>query len=92
MEVGGKQEIRIRTYERGVEDETLACGTGAVAAALVSSWKGLVESPVGVKVRSGEMLTVSFVKARSGFERVYLEGRVKVVYQGLLWDEAYRQG
>ena len=45
-----------------------------------------------VKVRSGEMLTVSFVKARRGFEKVYLEGRVKVVYQGLLWDEAYRQG
>ena len=92
VEVAGKQEIRIRTYERGVEDETLACGTGTVAAALVSSWKGLVESPVDVKVRSGEMLTVSFVKARRGFEKVYLEGRVKVVYQGLLWDEAYRQG
>lgn len=92
VEVRGKHEVAIRTYERGVEDETLACGTGAVAAALISSWKGLVESPAAVQVRSGEVLMVYFVKKMRGFEKVYLEGKVTVVYQGFLWDEAYRKG
>jgi diaminopimelate epimerase len=81
--------IRVRTYERGVEDETLACGTGAVASALISSWKGLVDSPVDVRVKSGETLKIYFERTDSGFEKVYLEGRTKVVYHGLLWEEAY---
>jgi len=82
--------LEIRTYERGVEDETLACGTGAVASALISAWKGLVESPVEVRVRSGETLCIHFTKKAGGFEKIYLEGRAKVVYEGRLWEEAYR--
>ncbi len=82
--------LKIRTYERGVEDETLACGTGAVASALIASWKGYVESPVDVKVRSGETLTIYFEKTDSGFEKVYLEGETSVVYQGYLWEEAWK--
>lgn len=81
--------IKLRTYERGVEDETLACGTGAVASALISSWKGLINSPVDVWVKSGETLKIYFEKTDNGFEKVYLEGRTKVVYHGLLWEEAY---
>lgn len=81
--------IRVRTYERGVEGETLACGTGAVASALVSSAKGMVESPVNVLVRSGETLRIYFDRKQEGFEKVYLEGPAKVVYQGTLWEEAY---
>lgn len=68
--------VHLRTYERGVEDETLACGTGVVAAAFVARALGLAGSPVKVKVRSGAVLTVSF---RDG---VRLEGPGEVVYTG----------
>jgi diaminopimelate epimerase len=90
VEVVDKDSIRVRTYERGVEDETLACGTGAVASALISSWKGLIESPVNVRVRSGETLKIYFQKTDHGFTDIYLEGKTKVVYEGRIWDEAYR--
>lgn len=83
--------IQVRTYERGVEDETLACGTGSVAAALISARKGLVSSPVEVLVQSGERLKIYFEERSAGFGNVYLEGGAKVVYQGLLWEEAYKQ-
>lgn len=81
--------MRVRTYERGVEDETLACGTGAVASALISSRRGLVESPVDVKVKSNETLKIHFRKTDQGFADIYLEGKAKVVYEGRIWDEAY---
>ncbi|MBW6486391.1 MAG: diaminopimelate epimerase [Syntrophobacterales bacterium] len=84
--------LRVRTYERGVEDETLACGTGSVASALLAACKGFVQSPVAVHVKSGEILTIYFKKTNDGFTDVYLEGKVAVVYQGKLWDEAWRKG
>jgi diaminopimelate epimerase len=90
MEVIDRHTIRIRTYERGVEDETLACGTGAVASALISSLQGLVESPVDVKVKSGETLKIYFHKLDQSFEGIYLEGKTNVVYEGRIWDEAYK--
>lgn len=90
MEVQDRHAIRVRTYERGVEDETLACGTGAVASALISSWKGLADSPVDVRVKSGEILKIHFRKTDSGFKDIYLEGKAKVVYEGHLWDEVYK--
>jgi len=91
MEVIDRRTIRIRTYERGVEDETLACGTGAVASALISSSRGLVESPVDVRVKSGETLKIYFHKMEQGFEDIYLEGKANVVYEGRVWDEAYKR-
>jgi diaminopimelate epimerase len=90
--VAGAHAIRVRTYERGVEDETLACGTGSVASALIASRRGLVESPVDVHVQSGEVLKIYFKQTKEGFADVYLEGRVTVVYRGDLWDEAWRKG
>ena len=83
--------LRVRTYERGVEDETLACGTGFVASALIAARKGLVESPVDVRVQSGETLRIHFEQTAGGFTKVYLEGKTKVVYQGKLWDEAWKR-
>jgi diaminopimelate epimerase len=84
--------LRVRTYERGVEDETLACGTGSVASALIASRKGFVQSPVSVHVQSGEVLKIYFNQTGDSFGDVYLEGRVAVVYQGNMWDEAWMKG
>jgi diaminopimelate epimerase len=86
-----RRHIIVRTYERGVENETLACGTGCVASVLISAAKGLVESPVAVQVKSGEKLNIYFEKTASGFQNIYLEGKAKVVYAGRLWDEAYNK-
>lgn len=88
--VTDRHALRVRTYERGVEDETLACGTGSVAAALISSRKGWVDSPVAVTVKSSEILTIYFDKTQESFEKVYLEGKATVVFEGRLWKEAYQ--
>ena len=70
----GLNSIEIRTYERGVEDETLACGTGSVASAIISSLRYGMNSPVSVKVKSGELLTISFKRKGEAFYNVYLKG------------------
>lgn len=87
--------MAIRTYERGVEDETLACGTGSIASALVAAAKGMARSPVEVRTRSGETLTIYFDNPSTGtateFSQVYLEGDAKVVYEAELWKETLRE-
>jgi len=83
--------LSVRTYERGVEDETLACGTGSVASALAAAARGLVESPVEVTVRSGERLKIHFERIDGAFRNVYMEGRVRVIYEGRLWEEAWQE-
>ena len=85
-----RHKMRVRTYERGVEDETLACGTGAVASVLAAAGRNFVDSPVDVTVQSGEILRVYFSRAGDVFMEIYLEGKVKMVYQGMLFEEAYR--
>ena len=85
-----RHKMRVRTYERGVEDETLACGTGVVASVLAAAGRNLVESPVDVTVQSGEILSVYFSQRDGRFEEIYLEGKVKIVYQGMLFEEAYK--
>ena len=83
----GPHSMSIRTYERGVEDETLACGTGSIAGAIIGTYKGLVEPPVEMKTQSGETLTIYFDRNDSSFCNVFLEGDALVVYDGNLWDE-----
>jgi len=81
--------LTIRTYERGVEDETLACGTGAVAAVLVCTKKGTVRPPVSVHTAGGENLTVDVVPdPASEFGHVFLEGNTAFVYSGRISVEA----
>lgn len=81
--------LAIRTYERGVEDETLACGTGAVAAALIGGVTGRVTSPAGMKTRGGEVLTVHFDVDGHDFKEVYLQGGARMIYRGVLSAEAW---
>lgn len=85
-----RDKIKVRTYERGVEDETLACGTGMVAAVLTAAQRGLVESPTDVLVKSGETLRVYFENQNGLWRQIFLEGKVKMVYQGMLFEEAYK--
>jgi diaminopimelate epimerase len=85
-----RHKIRVRTYERGVEDETLACGTGDVAAVLAAAKRDLVDSPVDVTVQSGETLRIYFSRKNDRFAEIYLEGMVKIVYQGFLFEETYK--
>ncbi len=92
IRIAGPQALEVRTYERGVEDETLACGTGAVAAALVGDRLGWVSSPVAVHTRGGEILTVDFETRGDNFAAIHLEGDARVVYEGHLWvDELSKE-
>jgi diaminopimelate epimerase len=84
----------VRTYERGVEGETLACGTGCIASSLISAARDRVVSPVDVKTRGGESLTIYFEMSRkkqnpadAQFGEVYLEGEARVAYEADLWAE-----
>lgn len=78
----GSNSIEIRTYERGVEDETLACGTGSVASAILSSERYGMGSPVNVKVKSGEFLKISFEHKSGKFSNVRLQGSALVTFVG----------
>ncbi len=72
----------IRTYERGVENETLACGTGSVASAIVFALQHGLKSPVTLTVRSGEQLSVSFDFEGAKFQNVVLEGSANFIFSG----------
>ena len=90
VSVGNNGTIFIRTYERGVEDETLACGTGNVAAALILAHERGLSSPVTLTARSGGKLTVHFKTQGGRYQDVFLEGDARVIYRGDLWEEAWR--
>lgn len=76
--------LSIRTYERGVESETLACGTGSVASAIVYVLQHGLKSPVTLNVRSGEQLVVYFDFERGQFRNVILEGSAHMIFSGTL--------
>ncbi len=76
--------LSIRTYERGVEDETLACGTGVVAAALIHHLLDGAPSPVAVRVRGGDTLSVAFEREGADFAAVTLTGPADFVFEGQL--------
>ncbi|MBW2091532.1 MAG: diaminopimelate epimerase [Deltaproteobacteria bacterium] len=77
-----------RTYERGVEDETLACGTGCIAAGLLAALQGWIDSPARIMTRGGEELIIHFKQTENGFNKILLEGPVRVVFHGSLGPDA----
>lgn len=80
----GPQSLRIRTYERGVEAETLACGTGIVAGALIAARLQRVKPPVEITAASGDVLTVDFELIDDGARTVTLLGPAAHVFKGTL--------
>ncbi|MGC8742587.1 MAG: diaminopimelate epimerase [Verrucomicrobiia bacterium] len=84
VQITGDSAIRVRTYERGVENETLACGTGITASALISSILYNFKPPIKVLVQSGDRLEVSFEKANDGFKNVVLTGPAEFVFNGVV--------
>jgi diaminopimelate epimerase len=82
VQVLGPNRIRVRTFERGVEGETLACGTGVTASALVAACVQHFTSPVDVQVQSGQELEVSFEQTNGSFSNVRLSGPADFVFEG----------
>jgi diaminopimelate epimerase len=84
VEIANDDFIKVRTYERGVEAETLACGTGSSASAIISGCKLQASGSkiIKVKTKSGEILKVYFEKNNNKFQNVWLEGKARFVYKG----------
>ena len=86
--VRGSNAIDVRTYERGVENETLSCGSGVVASVAVSALAGKVKPPVRVLTRSGITLEVSMSVENGEPRDVRLKGDARLIYRGTLTEEA----
>lgn len=75
-------KVYVRTYERGVEGETLACGTGITASAVALALTGEVKSPVTLAARSGDTFRVWLKPAGAGAKEIYIQGPAKIVFEG----------
>jgi diaminopimelate epimerase len=83
VRVHNSRNISVRTYERGVEDETFACGTGSVASAIISALLKRTKSPVRVQTKGNNLLKIYFdIEKHNVVRNVYLEGDAKIVYRG----------
>ena len=89
----GPNRIAVRTYERGVEDETLACGTGVTASAAIAVLEGRCRSPVEVETRSGSVLRVDFRLENGEARDLTLEGPAVVAFEGEMeWQDGRKNG
>ncbi|MBK9591603.1 MAG: diaminopimelate epimerase [Crocinitomicaceae bacterium] len=83
-----RNHIHVKTYERGVEDETFSCGTGVTACALTYAiLNNLTNGTIITDVKGGR-LHVKFEKHENGFKNVWLQGPAEFVYQGIIDDKA----
>ena len=84
VEIGRGNRIHVRTYERGVEGETLACGTGVVASSILSNLRRGLRSPILVTTRGGDHLRVGFSMVNGQARKVTLQGLARIVYTGVI--------
>ena len=82
IQVTQKDALKVRTYERGVENETLACGTGMVACGLIAGKLGLVHAPVHITCASGDVIEVNYDDDGEGATNVTMRGPALHVFQG----------
>ena len=91
VEIKSKKAINVRTYERGVERETQACGTGSTASAIMSSLMGYCNPAVSVYTKGGETLVVDFKKSGQKVTDVFLEGEASIVFEGKLYLDSKKK-
>jgi diaminopimelate epimerase len=91
VRVAAPDRLEVRTWERGVEAETLSCGSGVVASALVASQRGHVELPVACGTRGGVVLTVDGRLEKDVFTGITLTGDAREVYRAELREEAWKE-
>ncbi len=84
VQITGPSSLKIRTYERGVERETLACGTGIVAVGILGCRSGVVSAPVQVTCAGGDVLEVNCDLTDEAVENITLTGPAIHVYQGTI--------
>lgn len=84
LRIDSLHQIAVRTYERGVEAETLACGTGAVASVIIGTALGRLQPPVQVMTASGETLSIGFDQSFKPWKGLYLEGPARILFEGTL--------
>ncbi|MBI5416888.1 diaminopimelate decarboxylase [Candidatus Poribacteria bacterium] len=82
VKILSKNKIKVRTYERGVEGETLACGTGSTASALIYAINYKVKSPIEVETFGNDILKIYYKSSLNSFNEVYLEGSVELICNG----------
>lgn len=88
-QVTDEENVIIRTYERGVEDETFACGTGSTATAVIAHLLGYVRPPVHMHTRAGA-LTIHFRTGKDEIAEVFMEGGAKLVAEGYLLEDSWK--
>jgi diaminopimelate epimerase len=82
VEIVNMKEIKVRTYERGVEAETAACGTGSAASAVIASLISGLSPHIDAVTSGGEVLRVYFEEKNGKIRNLYLEGEAKMVFHG----------
>jgi diaminopimelate epimerase len=90
VRVVGPDRLRVRTFERGVEGETLACGSGVVASAVVAARAGKVSSPVTCETKSGVAFTVTFTPGGDVLTDAVLTGDAREIFTAELNEEAWQ--
>lgn len=84
------ERLRVRTFERGVEAETLACGTGSAASAIAAQSRGFLRSPIEVVTTHGSTLTISFTAENFQARDVVLAGPTAYIAEGRIFDELFK--